>query len=57
MEVMVAATIVGYFKGRDAKELFYDLGIFVWAAFVTELLESFGGIMVVGNWVTLLVWF
>lgn len=54
---MVAAKIMGCFQGRDAKELFYDLGILILVAFVTELLESFGEIMVVGDWMTFLVWY
>lgn len=53
---MVAATVMVYFKGRDSKELFNDLRIFILVAFVTELLKSFSEIMVVGDWVTSLVW-
>ena len=52
---MVAATIMGVFKGGDAKELFNDFGIFVLMAFVMELLESLREIMVVRDWVTSLV--
>ena len=26
---MIAATVIGWFKGRDAEELFYDLGAFI----------------------------
>lgn len=48
---------MGYFKGRDVKELFYDLGILVLVAFFTELLESFGETMVVDDRMTFLVWY
>jgi hypothetical protein len=33
---MIAATVIGWFKGRDAEELFYDLGAFILVAFVTD---------------------
>ncbi len=46
---MVTVTIIGYFKGRHAKKLFYNLTIFILVAFVTELLKSFGKIIVIGN--------
>jgi hypothetical protein len=46
---MITATIMGCFKRRDAKELFYDLRIFLLVAFITELLESFDEIVVVND--------
>jgi hypothetical protein len=52
---MVATTIMRCFKGRDAKELFYDLGVFILVAFVTKLLESFREIVVVRDWMTFLM--
>ena len=52
---MVATTIMRSFKGRDAKELFYNLGVFILVAFVTKLLESFREIMVVGDWMAFLM--
>ena len=56
-EVMATATIMVCFKGRDDKELFYDLRIFIAVAFVMELLKSFSEIMVVGDRMTFLVRF
>ncbi len=52
---MVTATIIGYFEGRDTKETFYNLGIFIMVAFITELLKSFGEIMVIGDWMASLI--
>jgi len=49
---MIVATIMGSFQERDAKKLFYDLGIFILVAFVTELLKSFDEIMIVDDWMT-----
>jgi hypothetical protein len=48
----VATTIMRCFKRRDAEELFYDLGVFILVAFVTELLETFREIMIVRDWMT-----
>jgi hypothetical protein len=44
---MAATTIVSSFKGRNAKELFYDLRVFILVAFAPKLLESFCEIVVV----------
>jgi hypothetical protein len=52
---MVATTIMRSFKGRDAKELFYDLRVFIPVAFVTKLLESFCEIVAVRDWMTFLM--
>jgi hypothetical protein len=54
-EVIVATTIIRSFKRRDAKEIFYDLRVFILVAFVTKLLESFCEIVVVGDWMAFLM--
>jgi len=46
---MIVATIMGSFKGRDTKELFYDLGILVLVAFATKLLKIFDEIMIISD--------
>jgi len=46
-KVIAATTIVSSFKGRNAKELFYNLRVFILVAFVTKLLKSFCEIVVV----------
>ena len=56
-EVMATATIVVCFKGRYAKELFYDLRMFIAVAFIMELLKSFSEIIVVSDRMTFQVRF
>ena len=54
---MATATIVVCFKGRYAKELFYDLRMFIAVAFIMELLKSFSEIIVVSDRMTFQVRF
>jgi hypothetical protein len=42
-------------KGRDSEERSNDLRVFILAPFVTDLMESFGEVMVVRDWVTCLM--
>ena len=45
---MIAA-IIRSFERKDAKELFYNLGVFVLVAFVTKPPKSFREILVIRN--------
>ena len=48
-KVIYTAIIMGYVEGRDIKETFYNLRIFILITFVTELLKIFDEIMVIGD--------
>jgi hypothetical protein len=55
-EVSVLVGIDGRLNRRDAEEIYQDFGVFILAAFITDLLESFGKIVVVSDWVAFLMW-
>ena len=46
---------IAWFKARDSKKILDNRRVLVFASFTTNFLESFGEVMVEGDWMTFLM--